>query len=99
LGTLGGPDAFASGINAAGQITGYSSIDGTVQAFLYSGGVMRDLGTLGTLPDFESQGHALNAAGQITGESQTDDGSIHAFLYRDGVMYDLNGLIPGRGGL
>src|ERR1017187_591319 len=50
---LGGSLSFATGINNSGQVVGYSSLTPgaftavTSHAFLYSGGAMHDLGTLG----------------------------------------------------
>src|SRR4051794_34524752 len=48
LGTLGGADSLGLGINDSGQVVGQSdTADGHTHAFLYSQGVMADLGTLG----------------------------------------------------
>src|SRR5262249_15503112 len=62
--------------------------DGFLHPFLYSDGVMADLGTLGG-----DYGVALgiNEAGQVTGYSSTAEGASHAFLYTDGGMFDLGG--------
>src|SRR5436305_1669392 len=48
LGSLGGSQVFATGINSSGLVVGYSDIAGdtTSHAFLYDG-TMHDLGTLG----------------------------------------------------
>ena len=47
LGTLGG-SATPLGLNDLGEVVGYFYISGNVShAFLYSGGIMKDLGTLG----------------------------------------------------
>src|SRR6476620_11402824 len=47
LGTLGGEDNFAMGINSSGVIAGYSDIaSGESHAYFYDGS-MHDLGTLG----------------------------------------------------
>src|SRR5262245_45113186 len=47
LGTLGGKGSVACGINSRGQVVGFSSIaTGQLHAFLWSHGVMTDLGTL-----------------------------------------------------
>jgi probable HAF family extracellular repeat protein len=88
LGKLGGPDQFsvATGINAAGQVVGYSVVDamGNTHAFVYSNGTMTDLGTLG---GGGSRGFGINDAGQVTGDS---DG--RAFLYSNGSMANLGTL-------
>ena len=49
LGTLGGSYSAADGINNRGQIVGSANITGNsaYHAFLYSGGHMLDLGTVG----------------------------------------------------
>jgi probable HAF family extracellular repeat protein len=54
LGTLGGPESVARGINARGQIVGLADTkdrgkdgDPVHHAFLWENGRMRDLGTLG----------------------------------------------------
>src|SRR4051794_36467752 len=69
------------GINNAGQVTGgdYVFPPGTFHAFLYSNGVMRDLGV--PRPDHPSDltwGYSINNVGQVTGEySRGDEGYHH----------------------
>jgi probable HAF family extracellular repeat protein len=98
LGTLGGDRTYGSGLNQAGQVTGYSrtSGNGRDHAFLYRNGQMTDLGTLGGL---DSGGLSLNEAGQVVGYSDTPFEVPHAFLYSNGQMRDLNGLIDLRLGI
>jgi probable HAF family extracellular repeat protein len=87
-GTLYGTD-----INASGQVTGVAlrpiagSPDEMAYGFLYSGGSIQDLGTLGG--GRSSVGVAINDRGQVTGNAQTAQGMNHAFLYSDGSMRDL----------
>jgi probable HAF family extracellular repeat protein len=80
LGTLGGSFTAGYGINASGQVAGYSFTpgDASVHAFLYDG-TLHDLG--------EGAAFSINDSGQVTGRS----GSGHAFLY-DGTMKDLGTL-------
>jgi probable HAF family extracellular repeat protein len=82
LGTLGGTNSQAHGINASGQVVGYSATaTGNNHAFLYSGGVMYDLNNL--IPAGSgwelSQAYSIDDAGQIVGGG-THNGSSHAFL-------------------
>ena len=68
LGSLGGNYTFASGINNAGQIAGTSYTASFVQhAFLYSNGVMTDIGTLPG--GATSLGSAINNAEQMEGSN------------------------------
>ncbi|BBL58575.1 hypothetical protein [Methylomonas koyamae] len=86
LGTLGGGDSYARGINAIGQVVGdvYPAGNGANHAFLYSNGAMQDLGTLGGTYSYAT---GINASGQVTGYS-----AGHAFLYSNGAMQDLGTL-------
>lgn len=96
LGTLGGQDARALGINKNGQIAGYSTIqNGYGRAFLYSGGQMIDLGHLG---GSQSYATAINESGQVVGYSPTSQAawSDRAFLYSGGQMTNLGTMTGGN---
>ena len=90
LGNLGG-NSYATGINASGQVVGYSyTASGPYHAFLYSNGTMRDLGTLG---GGYSSADGINASGQVVGGSHITGGVVwNAFLYSNGTMQDLGTL-------
>ena len=83
-------------LNNAGQVVGeaYLSDNVTFHPFLYSGGVMTDLGTLGGARGY-AQG--INDLGQVVGVAQTAGGLVHPFLYSGGVMTDLGTLGGARG--
>jgi probable HAF family extracellular repeat protein len=104
LGSFGGVWSGATSINDHGQIVGYSGIDTSPDpgdiyprtAFLYDGGVLRNLG--GLLPGYSSIAYDINNLGQIVGSASLADGDAHAFLYENGRMVDLNTLVDPASG-
>ena len=87
LGNLGGNIIAVSGLNNSGQVVGASYTSaGAEQAFLYSGGVMHDLGPTGGA----SWAEGINNSGQVAGWYST--GSDFAFLYTGGVMKNIGTL-------
>ncbi len=96
LGNLGYQYAEATAINVNGDATGYSyrCCGNGPDAFLYTGGLMHDIGNLGGLGG--STGNGISVSDQIVGQSWTT-GNVaeHAFIYRGGAMFDLNSLITG----
>jgi probable HAF family extracellular repeat protein len=87
----GGSSSYAYGINASGQVVGWSYTFSDQHAFLYTNGAMTDLGTLGGT---SSAAHGINASGQVVGEATTTPMQFlyHAFLYSNGTMTDLGTL-------
>ena len=89
LGTLGGTNSYATGINAAGEVVGYSDTPGNggTQAFLFRGGVMHALTIAGAT---QSHANAINADGQIAGNATGSVSAVsHGFFYADGAVTDL----------
>jgi len=85
LGVLPGDEySEAEDLNEQDQVVGTSVGGGTSRGFLYSDGVMKDVGSLGG----HTRAWALNDLGHVVGYSSTGT-ETHAFLY-DGVqMHDL----------
>jgi len=83
---------IVTGINDRGEITGGMTLPGdqVVDAFLWNGSQLLDLGSLGGHGSYAS---GINNRGEVAGVAvlpgdQTND----AFLWRDGVMIDLGTL-------
>jgi len=102
LGTLGGPDAFATAggcnLERDGLVAGASFTTSTPNAsgfptldpFLWKDGTMIDLGGLGGTFGFAQ---CANNRGQVIGQSNLPgDKNQHAFLWEKGTMQDLGTL-------
>lgn len=85
------PGASASqtqGLNSAGDVVGYSVLNGHASAVLWKSGTPIDLG----IPD--SFANAVNASDQIAGYFSSSSGTPHAALWTNQGFMDL-GTLPG----
>jgi probable HAF family extracellular repeat protein len=84
LGTLGGNNAMAYGINNHEQVVGAAQSGmGTSRAFMFDGGRMMDLGTLG---GSNSWAYGINDNGWMVGASDLATTNMHAFLSTNARM-------------
>jgi len=87
LGTLGGTEGHAGGINNRGEVAGVSNLAGdqAQHAFLWSHGAMLDL----TPANDYSYPEGLNDKGEVVGAVYNADGTQFAFLWTAGGLIDL----------
>ena len=94
VGDLGGGSSVAEGINDLGQVVGYSTVAGGVDhAFLFSSGVLADLGTLGG----DSYAYGINDSGTVVGDYENASDRSVAFEDAGGVMTGLGSLQGASG--
>ena len=67
-GSLSGPSAVASGINASSDLAGYAADGAPYRAFRYRNGRLKDIGDLG---GGTATAYAINSLGNVAGSSRT----------------------------
>jgi probable HAF family extracellular repeat protein len=95
LGTLGGPNSMAYGLNDAGVIVGASETPGTnapTVAFIYRDGAMSSLDV--SFGGSGSAAYDVNNVGQIVGHAAVSSptGQTRAFLHDNGTTTNLGSL-------
>jgi probable HAF family extracellular repeat protein len=87
------PDGQGNGINAHGQVVGWSGDCLNINhALLWQNSTVTDLGNLGGTRG--NQAFDINNRGQVVGNATLADGTTHGFLWQDGAMTDV-GTLPG----
>lgn len=100
LGTLGGKQSYAYGINNSGLVVGHSSgpetadttdaagtLEFAARAFLFNGTTMSQLGSVGHLGSNASYGRSINDSGMVVGLSSVNIGTATAPFYSPRGFY------------
>ncbi|CAH0285334.1 hypothetical protein SRABI118_03909 [Massilia sp. Bi118] len=86
---VAGAGSQANDLNNAGQVVGWLQAGDAYHGFVYSSGLLTDIGTLGGR---DSNAMAINDLGQVVGNSSIDaNGGSYGFLYSGGSMSALGG--------
>jgi probable HAF family extracellular repeat protein len=95
LGTLGGNESFALGINERAEVVGSSLLaSGKVRAFLWRAG--QGMRNLGSLDGDESRARGINDRSEVVGFSRIANGSARAFLWIQGQGMRSLGTLGGE---
>ena len=89
--------SFATGVNASGQVAGFSTTGaGAAQAWRYTAG--SGLLNLGSFGGVDSRAFGINDSGQVTGYSRDAGGLAHSFVFSSGTgLVDFGGFGNGEG--
>jgi probable HAF family extracellular repeat protein len=96
LGTLGGSQSYAFGINASGEVVGASNLSGDIVTHAIKWTQVNGMQDLGTLSSYDSSiALGVNTSGQVAGYAydSSDTQNCHAVLWgADGSVQDLGTL-------
>jgi|GEM_PF-911627 len=97
LGTFGGRDSMARGINNSGQIVGTAAPPvGGSHAFVWQNGTMTDLGVPPNV--LNSEGIAISSNGQVAVYGQINGSLARTFRWMGGPLIDLGSWMFGSAG-
>lgn len=85
---VAGPGSWASDINSAGQVAGTMPVSDSQHAFLFSNGMLTDIGALAAMP--YTSAARMNDLGQVVG-SMGDSSGGTGFIYSNGSVAPVVG--------
>jgi probable HAF family extracellular repeat protein len=97
MGTFGGARSAAFSINNTGQVAGFAeTVDGRLQAFVYTDSTLFNLGTLG---GSDSYAYRISDSGFVIGRANNASGRDRAFVtILNSSMFDISSLDSLLGG-
>jgi probable HAF family extracellular repeat protein len=93
-GNFGGTQGGTNFLSNAGHAVGFGTLTGelSTHAFIWKGGKLTDLSTVGTLGGGQDSAFNVSERGHTVGISTTPAGTILAVLWRDGTFTNLSSL-------